>query len=103
LNYLQRLPVRTLKIDRSFVHQAPTNHRNAAITKAVVAMAKSLGLHVVAEGVETVEEKEFLEHLGCHEMQGFLFGAPVSEQEFAQRFLTIGPSLDLMTPKVNVV
>ena len=87
LNYLQRLPVSTLKIDRSFVHHAPTNHRNAAIVKAVVAMGISLELLVVAEGVETLEEKEFLERIGCHEMQGFLFGQPLPEQEFAERFL----------------
>ena len=85
LNYLQRLPVDTLKIDRSFIHQVPTNRRNAAITKAIVAMAKSLDLNVVAEGVETLEEKDFVESIGCHEMQGFLFGKPVSEREFEER------------------
>ncbi len=100
LNYLQRLPVNTLKIDRSFVHQAPINHRNAAIAKAVVAMANSLDLNVVAEGVETLEEKEFLERIGCYEMQGFLFGRPVPEQEFAERFLQIDHRGDAMAPKL---
>ena len=87
LNYLQRLPVSTLKIDRSFVRDTATNPRNAAITKAIVAMAKSLELNAVAEGVETDEEKEFLMRIGCYEMQGFLFGRPMPEGEFAERCL----------------
>lgn len=84
LNYLQRMPVNTLKIDRSFVSQAPRNNRNGAIVKAIVAMANSLGLGVIAEGVETLEEKDFLLGIGCHEMQGYLFGRPVPENEFAK-------------------
>lgn len=84
LNYLQRMPVNALKIDRSFVSQAPQNNRNGAIVKAIVAMAKSLGLGVIAEGVETLEEKDFLIDVGCYEMQGYLFGRPVPDNEFAK-------------------
>jgi diguanylate cyclase (GGDEF)-like protein/PAS domain S-box-containing protein len=84
MNYLQRLPVNTLKIDRSFVTLAPHNNRNGAIVKAIVAMAKSLELGIIAEGVETAEEEAFLKQIGCHEMQGFWFGRPVPEKEFAQ-------------------
>ncbi len=88
LNYLQRMPVSTLKIDRSFVNQAPNSHRNGAIVKAIVSMAKSLGLGVIAEGVETPEERDFLIGIGCDEMQGYWFGRPVPENEFAQFHLT---------------
>jgi diguanylate cyclase len=87
MNYLQRMPVNALKIDRSFVSQAPHNTRNGAIVKAIVAMATSLELGVIAEGVETAEEEEFLKRIGCHEMQGYWFGHPVPEKEFAQRHL----------------
>lgn len=87
MNYLQRMPVNALKIDRSFVSQAPHNNRNGAIVKAIVAMATSLELGVIAEGVETAEEEEFLMRIGCHEMQGYWFGHPVPEKEFAQRHL----------------
>jgi diguanylate cyclase (GGDEF)-like protein/PAS domain S-box-containing protein len=84
MNYLQRLPVNALKIDRSFVTLAPHNNRNGAIVKAIVAMAKSLDLGIIAEGVETAEEEAFLKQIGCHEMQGFWFGRPMPEKEFAQ-------------------
>ena len=103
LNYLQRLPVSTLKIDRSFVRHTPTNPRNAAITKAIVAMAKSLELNVVAEGVETDEEKEFLMRIGCYEMQGFLFGRPMPEGEFAERCLLSDSRANLTAHSSDVV
>ena len=103
LNYLQRLPVSTLKIDRSFVRHTPTNPRNAAITKAIVAMAKSLELNVVAEGVETDEEKGFLMRIGCYEMQGFLFGRPMPEGEFAERCLLSDSRANLTAHSSDVV
>ncbi len=103
LNYLQRLPVSTLKIDRSFVRDTPINPRNAAITKAIVAMAKSLELNVVAEGVETDEEKEFLMRIGCYEMQGFLFGRPMPEGEFAERCLLSDSRANLTAHSSDVV
>lgn len=103
LNYLQRLPVSTLKIDRSFVRHTATNPRNAAITKAIVAMAKSLELNVVAEGVETDEEKEFLMRIGCYEMQGFLFGRPMPEGEFAERCLLSDSRANLTAHSSDVV
>ena len=103
LNYLQRLPVSTLKIDRSFVRDTATNPRNAAITKAIVAMAKSLELNVVAEGVETDEEKGFLMRIGCYEMQGFLFGRPMPEGEFAERCLLSDSRANLTVHSSDVV
>ncbi|RMQ41885.1 Histidine kinase [Pseudomonas cichorii] len=82
LTYLKRLPVDVLKIDQSFVHDATTDPNDAEIIRAIVAMAQSLNLNVIAEGVETVEQLAFLEQLDCHTYQGYLFSEPVKISEF---------------------
>jgi diguanylate cyclase (GGDEF)-like protein/PAS domain S-box-containing protein len=82
LSYLQRFPVNLLKIDRSFVADLPANANNAAIVDAIVTLAHGLGLEVVAEGVETVEQLEFLRAHGCDEGQGYYFGRPLPLIEF---------------------
>lgn len=82
LSYLKRFPVDAVKIDRSFVTDITTNPDDAAIAGAVVAMAHSLKLRVCAEGVETIEQLEFLRSLQCDEMQGYFISPPVSAQEF---------------------
>lgn len=77
LNYLKRLPVNKLKIDRSFVQDVMSNPDSAAVTDAIIALAKSLRLKITAEGVETQEQLEYLQMRGCHEAQGFYFSRPV--------------------------
>ena len=84
LGYLKRYPVDAVKIDRSFVSGITTNPDDAAIAGAVVAMAHSLKLKVCAEGVETVEQLEFLRSLQCDEMQGYFISQPVSAQQFEE-------------------
>ena len=77
LKFLNRLPLDAVKIDRSLILELPRNRDAAALTRGVVAMAHSLNLRVIAEGVETSEQWEFLRDLGCEEMQGNYFSAPV--------------------------
>jgi diguanylate cyclase (GGDEF)-like protein/PAS domain S-box-containing protein len=76
LSYLKRFPIDYLKIDLSFVRELPHNPDDVAITQAIIAMANSLKLRVIAEGVETTEQRVFLHHEGCEEMQGYLFSRP---------------------------
>jgi len=77
LGYLKRFPIDRLKIDRMFVASVITDESDSAIVSATIAMAKSLRIKSVAEGVETVEQLQFLRKLGCNEMQGFLFSKPL--------------------------
>lgn len=82
LNYLRRFPIDCLKIDRSFVQDIPGSTDAAAIVSAIVAMARSLMLEVVAEGVETGDQLAYLKQLRCDRMQGFLFSRPIAADEF---------------------
>jgi EAL domain-containing protein (putative c-di-GMP-specific phosphodiesterase class I) len=84
LAYLKRFPVQTLKIDQSFVRDLTTDADGAGIVAAVVAMAKSLKLHVIAEGVETKEQLASLAKLKCDEYQGYYFSKPVPAEDFAR-------------------
>jgi diguanylate cyclase (GGDEF)-like protein len=84
LSYLQQFPFDILKIDRCFIRNITENANNTAITKAIIAMAKSLNLKLIAEGVETEAELSFVYQQQCDGMQGFLFSRPVPAQEFEQ-------------------
>ena len=83
LSYLKRFPIDTLKIDRSFVKDLGTDSDDAAICAAVLAMAQQLGLNVVAEGVESQEQLDFLRQHGCNQIQGFLCSPSLSVTDFA--------------------
>lgn len=82
LSYLKRFPIDTLKIDRSFVSDAITNKGDQEIIKTIIDMARNLNIDTVAEGVETLEQRELLSGYGCNSMQGFLFAHPVPVDEF---------------------
>jgi EAL domain-containing protein (putative c-di-GMP-specific phosphodiesterase class I) len=73
-----------LKIDRSFVRNLPDDKENRAITKAVIALAHYLDLHLVAEGVENIEQADFLAREGCQYLQGYYFSMPISSRDFTQ-------------------
>jgi diguanylate cyclase (GGDEF)-like protein len=93
LSYLTRFPIDALKIDRSFVMNVESNDDSATICAAIIALARELGLTVIAEGVETQEQVDFLRSHDCDEIQGYLFSKPISASEFAQKFLAdpVGP------------
>ena len=82
LSYLTQLPFDQLKIDQSFVRNIGVKHSDAVIVQTIIGMANNLGMEVIAEGVETEEQRAFLEQHGCTLCQGYLFGKPVPIEEF---------------------
>ena len=100
LSYLRKFPIDALKIDQSFVRQIGTAGHDTAIVTAVIAMAKSLNLRIIAEGVETLEQLTFLQAHQCDEAQGYYFSRPVPAQQFASLLRTgiPGPSAVVRQP-----
>jgi diguanylate cyclase (GGDEF)-like protein/PAS domain S-box-containing protein len=98
LSYLKRFPIDTLKIDRTFVSDVSTNEDDAAIAKAIVMMGHALDMSVIAEGVETPQQLEYLTSLGCDAIQGYLFSPPLSTQSFTELLME---QLRAITPSVE--
>lgn len=93
---LTRLPIDTLKIDRSFVSRMHESDEDASVVRAIVALAASLGIEVVAEGVETTEQWRVLRDLGCQRMQGYLFSRPVAGEHATRMVATVREVLDAL-------
>ena len=87
LSYLKRLPIDKLKIDQSFIKDLPSEDEDVGITKAVISLANSLNLKVIAEGVETQEQKDFLVENGCNNIQGYFYSKPIPADDIKVNFL----------------
>jgi len=87
LSYLKKLPIHTLKIDKTFVHNLTIDVHDGAITSSIIAMAHNLKLNVIAEGVETDEQLDFLRMQNCDQIQGYLLSPPLPKEEFEQQVL----------------
>ena len=97
MSYLKRLPLSSLKIDRSFVEGLPHQDESVAIVRAILSLARSLGFNVTAEGVETIEQANILKHMSCDMVQGFLFSRPVTPGEIPG---LVGRPLSVAEPRL---
>jgi diguanylate cyclase (GGDEF)-like protein len=84
LSYIQRLPIRKIKLDRAFIADLPGNDRDIALVRAMIGMANGLDLPVVAEGVETAAQRDFLRGVGCSELQGYLISRPIPPEDMGE-------------------
>jgi diguanylate cyclase (GGDEF)-like protein len=98
MSLMKQFPIDTIKIDRSFVRDLPDDTEDQAIAQAIISMGRALGMTIVAEGVETVEQETFLRAHGCDEMQGFLFSRPVAPDKLAD---LLQPTPQLASPPLQ--
>ncbi|MFE8695372.1 EAL domain-containing protein [Cytobacillus sp. FJAT-53684] len=87
LNYLKQFPIDVLKIDKSFVKDVHSNEKDAAITTTIIHLGRSLGMEVIAEGVENAEQEKFLLNANCQKAQGFLYSKPLPAEEIEKKFM----------------
>ena len=87
LAYLTNLPIDELKIDKSFVANVPGNRNDEIIVQSIITLGSSLNLSVIAEGVETEAQRDFLAQQGCHALQGYLYSRPLPPDEFVAKVL----------------
>ena len=102
LTYLKRFPINILKIDKAFVHDIISNADDAAIVRAIITMAHSLGMKTVAEGVETREQLNFLRTQGCDYAQGYYFSPPLSGSEI-EHLMKVNLPLNIMNPVQDII
>lgn len=93
LNYLKQMPVNKLKIDQSFIRDIETDEGDAAIIRSIISLGHRLNLRVIAEGVETQEQLDFLRIRGCDEIQGYFYSRPLLAEDF-MRFVKAPPRLN---------
>jgi EAL domain-containing protein (putative c-di-GMP-specific phosphodiesterase class I) len=93
LSYLKKMPLDRLKVDQSFVRDVATDENDAAIVRSIISLGHQFKLQVIAEGVETVEQLDFLRAQNCDEIQGYYYSRPLPAKEFA-KFMNSNPSLD---------
>ena len=93
LNYLKRFRINTLKIDQSFIHDITRNTEGAAIASVIITLGHSLGLTVIAEGVESREQLDILREAGCDEIQGYYYSKPLPAPAFEKWLTTYRPDL----------
>ena len=84
MSYLKQFPIDKLKIDKSFIAEIPQSQKDIAIAKTIIALAKGLGIKVIAEGVEKPNQKEFLALENCDEIQGWLYAKALKEEDFIE-------------------
>jgi EAL domain-containing protein (putative c-di-GMP-specific phosphodiesterase class I) len=103
LSYLKRFPIGKLKIDRSFVMGLPDDESDAGIVRAILQMARALGKTVIAEGVETEAQRQFLQDAGCDEFQGFLFAPALDTLSFEERLGRTEPLVKPAARRIRLV
>jgi diguanylate cyclase (GGDEF)-like protein len=102
LAYLRRFPIGKLKIDRTFVHGLPSDERDAGIVSAILQMGRAMGMRVIAEGVETEAQREFLRAAGCDEFQGWLYAPALDPLSFESRLAGVTPARSA-APRIRLV